>query len=189
MSSVLDCISHVPISWQSKCWHLEMASCWTLPEHPPCSHIWHACQPCYTPQRHQPHPLWIICTWTCLPSSRAPKLVQALSIGTKVKLSKVVPFCCISLKSSNAFSCCPTLTYILKAFYSTKNCPIVECMVPWKLALLPPMGSFVGPQANVHHSYSYAWNKNTLHSPSPIYNPTIVKDLKRIDTKVSLLVL
>jgi hypothetical protein len=80
-------------------------------------------------------------------ASSAHKLAHALSSGTKVHLSGVVPFCCISWKSSTVFSCCPTLAYLASLFYSTKRCPIVQCLVPWKPASMPPIGAFVDPQA------------------------------------------
>ncbi len=50
--SVLPHISHVPLSQRSKLPCCEMASCWTLSKHPPCSHILHTCQPSYSPHRH-----------------------------------------------------------------------------------------------------------------------------------------
>jgi hypothetical protein len=52
--SVLAHILHVLISLWFKWPHLKMTSCWTCCEHPPCSHILHACQPGYTPQKHHP---------------------------------------------------------------------------------------------------------------------------------------
>jgi len=131
VSSVLDCISHVPISRQSKWPHLEMASCWTLSEHPPCSHIWHTCQPGYTPQRHGPHTHFeFIYPWAHLPASSAHKLAHALSTRTKVHLSGVVPFCCISWKSSTVFSCCPTLAYLASLLFHEKmsNCTVPGAM-------------------------------------------------------------
>ncbi len=53
LPSALALISYVPISWQSKWPHFEMATCWTLSKHPQGSHILHTCQPSYSPQRLQ----------------------------------------------------------------------------------------------------------------------------------------
>jgi hypothetical protein len=52
LPSALAPISYVPISWQSKWPHFEMATCWTLSKHPQGSHILHTCQPSYSPQRN-----------------------------------------------------------------------------------------------------------------------------------------
>jgi hypothetical protein len=74
----------------------------------------------------------------------------------------------------------------LQAFYFEKSCPIVQCLVPSKLALLPPKGDFLDDRARVRTASSYAWSPDTSDLPSPTYNPTIAKDPKRIAAKVSL---
>jgi hypothetical protein len=44
-------------------------------------HIWHTCQ---WSKAFDLQPLWMICSWTCLPSSRANTLAQESRIHMKV---------------------------------------------------------------------------------------------------------
>jgi len=58
--------------------------------------------------------------------------------------------------------------------------------VPLQPPLLPPTVGFVDPRSIVHPASSYAWNLDTWHSPSPAYNPTIVKGRKKTPAKLFL---
>ncbi len=49
-------------------------------------------------------PIWIICLWTCLPSSSACKLANALRTWTNMNLFGFMPSCCICWKTSVVFS-------------------------------------------------------------------------------------
>ncbi len=78
-------ISHLPISWQSKWSHFELASYWTFSKHFQWSHILHTCQPSYYPQK-----TWILPnlndhSWTCMPSSKATTLAHAFNTPTKAR--------------------------------------------------------------------------------------------------------
>jgi len=55
-------------------------------------------------------PLWIICSWTCLPSSSARKLAHALSTGKKVNLLGIMPFFLHFLEKRNRLLMLPSLT-------------------------------------------------------------------------------
>ncbi len=55
-------------------------------------------------------PLWIICSWTLLPSSSSTTLAQAFSTPTKVTESSCTPSCCIHQNISRAFCPCPHFT-------------------------------------------------------------------------------
>jgi hypothetical protein len=77
MPSAIAHIAHVPISWQSKCPHFEMASRATLSKHPQCSHILYTCPPSYKDIRLATglNELFL----TSLPSSSIPKSAHALN--------------------------------------------------------------------------------------------------------------
>jgi hypothetical protein len=77
-------------------------------------------------------------------------------------------------------------SHILQAFCSRKTSPIVQSLVPLQQGVLSPMWGFAGPQARVRPVYVYAWNPANSNSPSPVYNPTTAKDLKRTAARVSL---
>ncbi len=85
------------------------------------AYMWTKLYPRKTPASQ---PLWIICWRVCLPSWSAPKLAHALSTGTKEKLSRLMPFCCISWKSSNCL-------LMLSSFNISSKPPI-----PWKIVHL-----------------------------------------------------
>ncbi len=121
-------ISHVPISWLSK-WPIWR---WHLVEHSPS--ILHA--PTffmYMSTRLHPtktldsQPLWMICSWTFLPSSGATKPARAFITSTKVNLLGLILSCCICWKSWITFLGCPSLTYFVSSLFNAK---MFNCIVP-----------------------------------------------------------
>jgi hypothetical protein len=154
---------------------------WRLVEHSPSifhtPRIWHTCNQA-TSHKH------ISFQWSVDELVRPLKCSQTSTCIEHRNRSEPVrnqAFKLQFLKSSIVFSCC----HVLQAFYSRKNCPIIEFLVALQPPLLPPMWGFAGPQARVlRASSSYAWNP-AGHS-SQVYNPTTAKNLKRIPAKVSL---
>ncbi len=135
-------ISQIPILGQSNWPHRKMASCWTLCEHPPFSHIWHTYQSSYFPQRHQPcnqFP-WAAPELACPPLSSC-KLAHTLSTMTILNLSSLIPFSCIRLKSSIA----PSLSIPYKPSVPWKAVKLYNpwcycsqlCCHPWRVSPVP----------------------------------------------------
>ncbi len=102
-------------------------------------------------------PLWILCSWACLPSSSAPKLAQVLTTRTKVNLLLgVVPSWLYFLENSTIFSCCPAFTYLASFPFHEKltNCVLPGameaklCSHPWEVIV-------VSPHSRVHLGYQY----------------------------------
>ncbi len=80
-------ILHVPIPWQSKWPHFELASCWTLSKHFQWSHILRTCQPSYyiPTKTLESRPAWMIYSWTCMPSSKGTTLPHTFNTPTKLR--------------------------------------------------------------------------------------------------------
>jgi len=75
-----------------------------------------------------------------------------------VKLSWLIPSCCICWKSCITFSGCPPFHIFCKLLLPCKN-----VLVPLQPSLLAPMVSFVRTQARVLSVSSYVWNSSAFH--------------------------
>ncbi len=127
-------ISHVPISWQSKWpiwrWHLVEHSPSILPAPTFCMYISRRLHPTKTLDSQ---PLWMICSWTFLPSSGATKPAHAFITSTKVNSLGLILSCCICWKSWITFLGCPSLTYFVSSLFHAK---MFNCIVPGAKATL-----------------------------------------------------
>jgi len=113
---------HVLYIWHSKWPYPEMASCWTLSKHPPCSHILHAVHQATPTQRYlNPiHFQWSAHEHTYLLQGRLT--THAFSTPTKVTEFGHTPSCCNCQNSSSVF--CPCLHFTchnIKAFQVTTS--------------------------------------------------------------------
>jgi hypothetical protein len=104
---------------------------WHLVEHPehPCSYMWQKCQQGYNPQRHQPHNHFELRVHEpACPLQVLINLHMHWAPEQKVNWSRVMPFCCISWKSSIVFSCCPALTtYLASHLFNEKQSSDTPC--------------------------------------------------------------
>jgi len=187
-------IWHVPIPCHSKWPHLEMASCWA----PRASMLLHVAK---MSTRLQPtktstsQPFWITCSWACLPSSSVHKLAHALSTRTKSELVKSHAFLlhflgklnCLLMLSSLNISCKPSIQWKAVQWHS---------LLPWQLALHPPMGGFIGLQARLCfcassyacHGFHQGCDNSMRYIHELLYCPANLWSLQLIKLWVRLLV-
>jgi hypothetical protein len=101
-----------------------MASCWKLSKHLNKAPTFHIHVNKLVPTKILDlQPLWMRCSWTSLEFLRAPKPAYALVTWTKVKLSWLIPSCCICWKSCITFSGCPPFHIFCKLLLPCKNVP------------------------------------------------------------------
>jgi hypothetical protein len=112
------------------------------------------------------------------------KLKHALNTATKVNLSRVMPFCCISWKSSMVVSWSLASTYLASHLFHEN---MSKSIVPGGKAasFSPTRGGFC---TSPSHSAPYAFlclKSGHLTLFSQVYNPITEKDRKKIPAKVS----